>query len=68
MDCRVKQGAKEGGSRVLINHTALLEECEIYRNAKFLLTLIFNKKAPQSGGGGDRGAKGFYEFCLGGRT
>jgi len=48
MDCRVKQGAKEGGSRVLVNHTALLEECEIDRNAKFLLTLIYKKAVSSS--------------------
>jgi hypothetical protein len=38
--------AKDEGSRVLINPTALFGGCEIGRNEKFLLTLHYKKKPP----------------------
>ncbi len=43
MDFLVQRVATDGGSRVLINPTALIGTCEIDKNAKFLLTLTNRK-------------------------
>lgn len=48
MDSLVQRVAADGGNRVLINPTTLIEPCEIDKNTKFLLTLTYKKTATQS--------------------